>query len=166
LPTVHVLQAITLADFATARSIPLDDLCPGAMKVPMLEGLAPVHRQLKGPLDLSPAKDSRLSDVEAVKAILADQPGIHAEDDGASSSLLHFAVLLRVRARRRCQARAYRQFVLRMRMKGMYALMTNSKAASASAHPAARMHGLRRAPSIPERPLRARAAHPCMQGSH
>lgn len=98
----------------------------------MTEGLDTLHRKITGPLDLSPAQDGNLSDLEAVKAILAAS-GISPEaSSSASGSLLNFAVLLRVRARRHCQTRSYRQFVLRMRMKGMYALMTNSKTASAS----------------------------------
>lgn len=105
------------------------------MKLSVMEGLERSHKKNAGSLDLSPAKDSSLSDIAAVKAVVSAS-SLSLDPANPVTALVHFAVLVRVRAIRQCQSATFRQYVLRMRMKGMYALFSSQKNASASAsHP-------------------------------
>lgn len=101
------------------------------MKLSVMEGLDRTQKKNSGSLDLSPAKDSSLSDIAAVKQVVSAS-SLSLDPDNPVTALVHFAVLLRVRAIRQCQSAAYRQYVLRMRMKGMYALFSSQKHSSAS----------------------------------
>ena len=127
------LQGVSLADFVSEkRSFQVEELCSTTMKLPMMEGLDRTRKRNAAALDLSPAKDPSLSDIAAVKAVVAAS-SLSLEAANPVTALVHFAVLLRVRALRQCQSAAFRQHVLRMRMKGMYALFSSQKNSSASA---------------------------------
>lgn len=124
---------MSLADFVSEkRSFQVEELCSTTMKLPTVEGLTKAHKKSAGTLDLSPAKDTSLSDIAAVQAAMVAS-SLSLEPANPVTAPVHFAVLLRVRALRQCQSSAFRQHLLRMRMKGMYALFSSQKSSSASA---------------------------------
>lgn len=129
------MQAVPLKSFVSeANDIPLDDLCPHSVVWPEHVLTNRVARKASVSCDLSPARDTSTSDREALLRIIKAR-GIDPTSVASADMNFKFHVLLAVRSHRRCQDPAYRRFVLRMRMKAMYAFIASSKSSGLSMSP-------------------------------
>lgn len=81
---------------------------------------------------MSPARDASITDREATQRIVKAR-GVDPTSATVADMHFKFHVYLAVRSHRRCQDPAYRRFVLRMRMKAMYAFIASSKSSGLSA---------------------------------
>lgn len=130
-----VAQAVPLKTFVSdAKDVKIDDLCP--LNMMWLNDLMSQRPSRKGiqASDMSPARDMSATDREATRRIVQAR-GVDPASTTASDMNLKFYVMIAVRSYRRCQETAYRHFVLRMRMKAMYAFIASSKSSGLSAAP-------------------------------
>lgn len=130
-----VAQAVPLKTFVSdAKDVKIDDLCPLNMMWPNdLMSQRPSRKGIQAS-DMSPARDMSATDREATRRIVQAR-GVDPASTTASDMNLKFYVMIAVRSYRRCQETAYRHFVLRMRMKAMYAFIASSKSSGLSAAP-------------------------------
>lgn len=130
-----IAQAVPLKAFVSAASdVKLDDFSPLSMTWPVDLMSQRPSRKSDVTCDMSPARDMSLTDREATRRIVQAR-GVDPASTSASDMNSKFHVMVAVRSHRRCQETAYRHFVLRMRMKAMYAFIASSKSSGLSACP-------------------------------